>query len=182
MGRIALERGTLPSSWAEKWLTLAAWEEAMGKVPDALGRVNLALDMIPRDAKVERARVLALRGRLQLRKDSADAARRDWLDALALDPDQREAQTHLARLYVLGPAWARDPERGLLMAWKLRARQPQDTEAMLILGVAYSRAGRWPEAFATLDKLAGPLAAITGRSAIFGWAMSTSAGRARRRP
>jgi tetratricopeptide (TPR) repeat protein len=126
----------------------ARTQARLKRIPQAIEDYSTALVLMP-----ARARSVCLLERSfqhQLLKHY-EAARRDLVQALALDPSNAIACNNLAQIYLNGPEALRDPERGRFLAEAGVALAPDNWFCRNSLGVACYRLGRYREAVAALE-------------------------------
>jgi serine/threonine protein kinase/WD40 repeat protein/Tfp pilus assembly protein PilF len=123
-----------------------AWTEAAIDFTDALA-------ILPADAPAhDRAELLQRRAESYAHLQAHDAARDDWEQVVALEPDNAAACHDLARLYVIGPTRLRDPAKALALARNAVELAPKRTAYRSTLGMAYYRTGRYALGVATLEQ------------------------------
>jgi serine/threonine protein kinase/WD40 repeat protein/predicted Zn-dependent protease len=132
---------------------------ALGRSQDALADLDELIRRHPRDASF-----VELRGEVQERLGHDEAARADRERAAGLLQPTARALNDAAWDLAKGAVYLRDPERAVSLARKAVALAPGEVLYLNTLGVALYRAGRYPDAIATLQQ---SLAASRGRYAAF---------------
>jgi tetratricopeptide (TPR) repeat protein len=131
----------------------------LGRLPEALADLDPLIQRYPQDPAL-----FDLRGRVHDRlghRALSEADRKRAVESPQADPQQYNS---LAWRLATGPAESRDPEQALALARKAVTLAPGTAIYLNTLGVAEYRAGRYPEAIATLEK---SLAASNGVSDAF---------------
>lgn len=155
--RLALRKGERETAWrlaseltrefhssAEAWLVAASAALALGKADDALGAVNVAVELKPAGADG-----WATKGAAHRALGQPVEAEKAFQRALQLDPTSRAARTNLAVMRGLAGDWAGQAT----MFEVLLKDAPDDPEARLGLAEAYLRLGDLARAEAEVKTL-----------------------------
>jgi tetratricopeptide (TPR) repeat protein len=140
-------------AWRSYWYARGELDRLRGAWTEVVIDFTEASKILPADAPAGlRASVLQRRAEGYAQLQAYEAARDDWEQVVALQPDNAVACHELACLYVTGPSRLRDPAKALALACNAVELAPKQTAYRTTLGVAYYRLGRYALAVATLEQ------------------------------
>jgi WD40 repeat protein/tetratricopeptide (TPR) repeat protein len=140
-------------AWRIYWRLRGEGDRLRGAWTEAAIDFTEALKILPANAPAHaRAELLQRRAEGYAHLRAYDAARADWEQVVALEPGNAAACHDLARLYLTGPPWLRDPGKALPLARNAVELAPKQTTYRTTLGMAYYRLGRYALGVATLEQ------------------------------
>ncbi|MCA9008963.1 MAG: protein kinase, partial [Planctomycetaceae bacterium] len=98
-----------PTGWWTGHEMLARFEALKLNYPDAIDRMDIALDVASPQDRILRAKLLMQRGEYHLLNNSPDAACVDFRDAVKLNPAEHANVRRFVQLLLFGPPEIQDP-------------------------------------------------------------------------
>jgi tetratricopeptide (TPR) repeat protein len=140
-------------AWRNYWRVRGEGDRLRRKWTEVVIDFTEALKILPADASAgDRAALLQRRAEGYAQLQACDAARGDWEQVMALQPDNAVVCHELARLHVTGPTQLRDPVKAVALARNAVELAPKQTAYRTTLGMAYYRLGRYALGVATLEQ------------------------------
>jgi WD40 repeat protein/Tfp pilus assembly protein PilF len=140
-------------AWRFEWNMRGRYHDALRQWSEAVLDYTEALKVLPPDATPrQRAELLQMRALDYRRMHAYEAALADLQKIVELTPDSAVACHELARFYVTGPEWVRDPDKAFRLAWRALELMPGKRLYHNTLGVVYYRLGQYAQAMETLQR------------------------------
>jgi tetratricopeptide (TPR) repeat protein len=131
-----------PNSWWSSHELLARIEAIKLNFPDAIDRLDIALNLATPLDPVTRARLLFQRGEYHLLNNDSIAARADFRNAVRLNPCQPENLRRLIELLLFGPFEIRDSDAARLLLQDLVSQNESSVQDRLNLTLTYIHGNR----------------------------------------
>lgn len=154
-----------PTGWWTGHEMLARYEALKLNYPDAIDRMDIALDVASPQDLILRAKLLMQRGEYHLLNNNPDAARVDFRDAVKFNSAEPANTRRFVQLLMFGPPEIRDPVEARRLLQDLVSLDEQDLQDRLNLILADIQLHHLPAARNQFNQIADETVAAASPNA-----------------